>query len=33
MIAMEFRFVTIVNDSGLMARAAITRKNAGDIAS
>jgi 4-hydroxy-2-oxoheptanedioate aldolase len=38
MIAMGFRFVTIANDSGLMARAAreqiaITRKNAGDIAS
>ena len=38
MIAMGFRFVTIANDSGLMARAAreqiaITRKNAGDVAS
>ena len=38
MIAMEFRFATILNDSGLMARAArneiaIARKNAGDIAS
>jgi 4-hydroxy-2-oxoheptanedioate aldolase len=38
MIAMGFRFVTLANDSGLMARAAraeiaITRKNAGDIAS
>jgi 4-hydroxy-2-oxoheptanedioate aldolase len=38
MIAMGFRFVTILNDSGLMARAArgeiaIARKNAGDIAS
>src|SRR5690348_12579585 len=37
MIAMGFRFVTIFNDSGLMARAArsevaITRKTAGDIA-
>ena len=38
MIAMGFRFVTLANDSGLMARAAraeiaITRKNAGDVAS
>jgi hypothetical protein len=38
MIAMGFRFVTIANDSGLMARAAreqiaITRKSAGDVAS
>jgi len=38
MIAMGFRFVTIFNDSGLMARAAraeiaITRKTAGDVAS
>jgi 4-hydroxy-2-oxoheptanedioate aldolase len=38
MIATGFRFVTILNDSGLMARAAraeiaIARKNAGDIAS
>jgi len=38
MIGMGFRFVTILNDSGLMARAAraeiaTTRKNAGDIAS
>ena len=38
MIAMGFRFVTIANDSGLMARAAraeiaITRKNAGEVAS
>jgi len=38
MIAMGFRFVSIANDSGLMARAsreqiAITRKNAGDVAS
>jgi 4-hydroxy-2-oxoheptanedioate aldolase len=37
MIAMGFRFVTIANDSGLMARAAreqiaITRKGAGDVA-
>jgi 4-hydroxy-2-oxoheptanedioate aldolase len=37
MIAMGFRFVTLANDSGLMARAAreqiaITRKTAGDIA-
>ena len=38
MIAMGFRFVTLANDSGLMARAArgeiaVTRKNAGDVAS
>jgi 4-hydroxy-2-oxoheptanedioate aldolase len=38
MIGMGFRFVTIFNDSGLMARAAraeigIARKTAGDIAS
>jgi 4-hydroxy-2-oxoheptanedioate aldolase len=38
MIGMGFRFVTIANDSGLMARAAreqiaITRKDAGDVAS
>jgi 4-hydroxy-2-oxoheptanedioate aldolase len=38
MIAMGFRFTTILNDSGLMARAAreqiaIARKNAGDVAS
>ena len=38
MIGMGFRFVTILNDSGLMARAAraeiaIARKNAGDVAS
>ena len=38
MIAMGFRFATILNDSGLMARAAreqiaIARKNAGDVAS
>jgi 4-hydroxy-2-oxoheptanedioate aldolase len=38
MIGMGFRFVTLANDSGLMARAArgeiaVTRKNAGDIAS
>ena len=38
MITMGFRFVTIFNDSGLMARAAreqvgIARKNAGDVAS
>jgi 4-hydroxy-2-oxoheptanedioate aldolase len=38
MIAMGFRFVTIFNDSGLMARAAraeiaVARKNAGDVAS
>jgi 2-keto-3-deoxy-L-rhamnonate aldolase RhmA len=38
MIEMGFRFVTIGNDSGLMARAArneiaIARKNAGAIAS
>jgi 4-hydroxy-2-oxoheptanedioate aldolase len=37
MIAMGFRFVTLSNDSGLMARAAreqiaVTRKTAGDIA-
>jgi 4-hydroxy-2-oxoheptanedioate aldolase len=37
MIAMGFPFVTIANDSGLMARAAreqiaITRKGAGDVA-
>ena len=37
MIAMGFRFVTLANDSGLMARAAraeidVTRKTAGDIA-
>ena len=37
MIAMGFRFVTLSNDSGLMARAArseiaVTRKDAGDIA-
>jgi 4-hydroxy-2-oxoheptanedioate aldolase len=37
MIGMGFRFVTIANDSGLMARAAreqiaITRKGAGDVA-
>jgi 4-hydroxy-2-oxoheptanedioate aldolase len=37
MIAMGFRFVTIANDSGLMARAAreqiaVTRKGAGDVA-
>jgi 4-hydroxy-2-oxoheptanedioate aldolase len=37
MIAMGFRFVTLANDSGLMARAAraeiaITRKTAGDVA-
>jgi 4-hydroxy-2-oxoheptanedioate aldolase len=33
MIAMGFRFVTLENDSGLMARAEIdtTRKTAGDI--
>ena len=38
MISMGFRFVTIANDSGLMARAAreavtATRKAAGDVAS
>jgi 4-hydroxy-2-oxoheptanedioate aldolase len=38
MIDMGFRFVTLLNDSGLMARAAraeiaITRKNAGEVAS
>ena len=38
MIGMGFRFVTILNDSGLMARAAraeiaTARKNAGDVAS
>jgi 4-hydroxy-2-oxoheptanedioate aldolase len=38
MIAMGFRFVTLFNDSGLMARAAraeiaITRKTAGEVAS
>ena len=38
MIGMGFRFVTIANDSGLMARAAreavaATRKAAGDVAS
>jgi 4-hydroxy-2-oxoheptanedioate aldolase len=38
MIAMGFRFATILNDSGLMARAAreqiaIARRNAGDVAS
>jgi len=38
MIGMGFRFVTLANDSGLMARAAreqiaVTRKNAGDVAS
>ena len=38
MIAMGFRFVTLFNDSGLMARAAraeiaITRKTAGAVAS
>jgi 4-hydroxy-2-oxoheptanedioate aldolase len=38
MIAMGFRFVTLANDSGLMARAAraeisVTRKNAGEVAS
>jgi 4-hydroxy-2-oxoheptanedioate aldolase len=38
MIAMGFRFATILNDSGLMARAAraeiaIARKNAGEVAS
>jgi 4-hydroxy-2-oxoheptanedioate aldolase len=37
MIGMGFRFVTLANDSGLMARAAMaeiatTRKNAGDVA-
>jgi 4-hydroxy-2-oxoheptanedioate aldolase len=37
MIAMGFRFVTLSNDSGLMARAArseiaVTRKDAGDVA-
>jgi 4-hydroxy-2-oxoheptanedioate aldolase len=37
MIGMGFRFVTLANDSGLMARAAreqiaITRKAAGDVA-
>jgi 2-keto-3-deoxy-L-rhamnonate aldolase RhmA len=37
MIEMGFRFVTLANDSALMARAAreqiaITRKSAGDIA-
>jgi 4-hydroxy-2-oxoheptanedioate aldolase len=37
MIAMGFRFVTIANDSGLMAKAAreavqATRKAAGDVA-
>ena len=38
MIGMGFRFVTIANDSGLMARAAseavtATRKAAGEVAS
>jgi 4-hydroxy-2-oxoheptanedioate aldolase len=38
MIAMGFRFVTLANDSGLMARAAraeiaVTRKTAGEVAS
>ena len=38
MIGMGFQFVTLANDSGLMARAAraeiaVTRKNAGDVAS
>jgi 4-hydroxy-2-oxoheptanedioate aldolase len=38
MVGMGFRFVTIFNDSGLMARAArneiaIARKNAGAVAS
>jgi len=38
MIAMGFRFVTLLNDSGLMARAArgeiaVVRNNAGDVAS
>jgi Fe2+ transport system protein B len=38
MIAMGFRFVTILNDSGLMARAAraeiaVARKTAGEVAS
>ena len=38
MIGMGFRFVTLANDSGLMARAAraeiaVTRKTAGDVAS
>ena len=38
MIGMGFRFVTVLNDSGLMARAAraeiaIARKNAGEVAS
>jgi 4-hydroxy-2-oxoheptanedioate aldolase len=37
MIGMGFRFVTILNDSGLMARAAraeiaVTRKTAGEVA-